>query len=105
MLNSLFSAEITDYVGLRYASVSVSAAKADEKVLNELDKFLTKAEVTDKQLTEEILTDFIATLTGKSKTAGRLPFPWNEIRHTLYNPASISLVFGSIETCKYRPAG
>ena len=63
MLNSLFSAEITDYVGLRYASVSVSAAKADEKVLNELDKFLTKAEVTDKQLTEEILTDFIATLT------------------------------------------
>jgi len=44
MLNSLFSAEITDYVGLRYASVSVSAAKADEKVLNELDKFLTKAE-------------------------------------------------------------
>lgn len=64
MLNSLFSAEITDYVGLRYASVSVSAAKADEKVLNELDKFLTKAEVTDKQLKEEILTDFIATLTG-----------------------------------------
>lgn len=68
MLNSIFSAEITDYVGLRYASISVSAAKADEKVLNELDKFLTKAEVTDKQLTEEILTDFIATLTGKSKT-------------------------------------
>lgn len=68
MLNSLFSSEIADYIDLRYASVSVSTAKADEKILDELDKFLTKAEVTDKQLTEEIITDFIAALTGKSKT-------------------------------------
>ena len=68
MLNSLFSAEIAAYIDLRYASVSVSTAKADEKIMGELDKFLKKAEVTDKQLTEEILIDFIATLTGKSKT-------------------------------------
>ncbi len=68
MLNSLLSSEIADYIRLRYAFVSVSTANADEKVLDDLDEFLVKAEVTDKELTEEILTDFIATLTGKSKT-------------------------------------
>ena len=68
MFNSSFAREMTDYLELRTAVLSVSSASNDRRVLLLLDQYLVLSGFQGKELTEDILSAWSKTLSGKSKT-------------------------------------
>ena len=68
MFNSSFAREMTDYLELRTAVLSASSASNDRRVLLLLDQYLVLSGFQGKELTEDILSAWSKTLSGKSKT-------------------------------------
>jgi len=68
MFKSLLSNEIDAFLKIRTMSVSEESISNDIRVLTALDQFLVENEFHKKVLTEDILSMWILTLTGKSKT-------------------------------------
>lgn len=68
MFNSSFSREMTDYLELRTAVLSASSVSNDRRVLLLLDQYLVLSGFQGKELTEDILSAWSKTLSGKSKT-------------------------------------
>lgn len=73
MFNSCLAKEIADYMELRTALFSASSASNAQNVLLLLDQYLVQVGFQGKELTEDILTPWTKTLSGKSKTiSGKL---------------------------------
>lgn len=68
MFNSSLAQEMTAYIELRSAAFSDSLVSNDKRVLLSLDQYLVRAGFQEKSLTEEVLTGWAKTLSGKSKT-------------------------------------
>ena len=68
MFNSSLSKEMTSYIEFRTAAFSPSTVTNDKSVLLSLDKYLVQIGFQEKNLTEDILSVWINTLSGKSKT-------------------------------------
>ena len=68
MFNSSLAREMDAYIELRSAAFSDSLVSNDKRVLWSLDQYLVRAEFQGKNLTEEVLTAWAKTLSGKSKT-------------------------------------
>lgn len=68
MFNSSLAQEMTDYIELRAAVLSVSSASNDRRSLLLLDQYLVQVGFQGKELTEDVLSDWTKTLSGKSKT-------------------------------------
>ncbi len=68
MFNSSFAREMTDYLELRTAVLSASSVSNDRRVLLLLDQYLVLSGFQGKELTEDILSAWSKTLSGKSKT-------------------------------------
>ncbi len=69
MLRSIFASEIASYLELRTLSVSKSSVSNDRRTLTALDQYLDACNFRGKDLTEEILSDWISSIPGQSKTA------------------------------------
>lgn len=68
MFNGPLAHEMADYIDLRTAIVCASSVSADKNVLSLLDQYLIKSGFQGKGLTEDILSAWSKTLSGKSKT-------------------------------------
>ena len=68
MFNSSLAREMDAYIELRSAAFSDSLVSNDKRVLWSLDQYLVRAEFQGKNLTEEVLTAWAKTLSGKSQT-------------------------------------
>ena len=68
MFNSSFAMEMTDYLELRTAVLSASSVSNDRRVLLLLDQYLVISGFQGKELTEDVLSAWSKTLSGKSKT-------------------------------------
>ena len=68
MFNSSLAQEMTAYIELRNAAFSDSLVSNDKRTLLSLDQYLVRTGFQEKNLTEEVLTDWAKTLSGKSKT-------------------------------------
>lgn len=68
MFNSSLAREMADYLELRTAVLSASSASNDCRVLLLLDQYLVFSGFQGKELTEDILSAWSKTLSGKSKT-------------------------------------
>jgi len=68
MFKSILSKEITSFLEIREANVSLKSFLADKSVLIAFDQHLTKHDCREKYLSEEIFDAWIRTLNGKSKT-------------------------------------
>ncbi len=68
MFNSSFAREMTDYLELRTAVLSASSVSNDRRVLLLLDQYLVISGFQGKELTEDVLSAWSKTLSGKSKT-------------------------------------
>ena len=68
MFNSSFAREMTDYLELRTAVLSASSASNDRRVLLLLDQYLVLSGFQGKELTEDILSSWSKSLSGKRKT-------------------------------------
>ena len=65
MFNSSFAREMTDYLELRTAVLSASSVSNDRRVLLLLDQYLVISGFQGKELTEDILSAWSKTLSGK----------------------------------------
>lgn len=70
MFRSILANEITSYLELRVLSVSKSSVSNDRKALTSLDQYLVIRNYCSKDLTEEILSGWISSISGKSRTVG-----------------------------------
>lgn len=68
MFKSVLAVEMDEYLKLRSAVVGVTSFAKDKRILSLFDQYLVLSEYQAKGLTEEILTKWSLTLTGKSKT-------------------------------------
>ena len=68
MFNSSLAKEMTAYIDLRISTFSVSSVYNDKRTLVLLDQYLVQTGFQGKNLTEDILSDWSKTLSGKSKT-------------------------------------
>lgn len=68
MFNSQFADQIRSYLELRKAIVVEKVYSQDRRVLVSLDKFIFDGGFTENILTEVVLSQWMNTLTGKSKT-------------------------------------
>lgn len=68
MFNSQFADQMRSYLELRRATVVEKVYTQDESVLISLDEFIFEGKYTDNVLTESVLSQWMNTLTGKSKT-------------------------------------
>ena len=68
MFNSSLSQEMTSYIEFRTAAFSSGTVTNDKSVLSSLDRYLVQIGFQEKNLTEDILSAWIKTLSGKSKT-------------------------------------
>lgn len=67
MLKSILANEITSYLELRTLSVSKNSVSNDRRSLTALDQYLDIHNFSSKDLTEEILSGWISSISGKSK--------------------------------------
>ena len=68
MFNSAFAKEMATFLELRKSSVSLQTFAHDTATLTKLDRHLVEHDYPQKDLSEEILSTWIRTLSGKSKT-------------------------------------
>lgn len=68
MFNSSLAHEMTAYIELRSAAFSDSLISNDKMTLGLLDQYLIQTGFQGKNLTEEVLSAWAKTLSGKSKT-------------------------------------
>ena len=68
MFNSSLAQEMAAYTELRSATFSDSLVSNDKRALRSLDQYLVQTGFHGKNLTEEVLTAWAKTLSGKSKT-------------------------------------
>lgn len=68
LFNSSLAKEMTAYIDLRISTFSVSSVYNDKRTLVLLDQYLVQTGFQGKNLTEDILSDWSKTLSGKSKT-------------------------------------
>ena len=68
MFNSSLAHEMTAYIELRSAAFSNSLISNDKMALGLLDQYLIQTGFQGKNLTEEVLSAWAKTLSGKSKT-------------------------------------
>lgn len=68
MFNGPLAQEMADYIELRTAVVSASSVSNDKSVLLLLDQYLIQIGFQGKELTEDVLSEWAKTLSGKSKT-------------------------------------
>lgn len=68
MFTSVLADEMSAYVELRKHTVSESVYNRDRKNLMLLDQFMLLNNYSEKEFSEEFLSSWISTLTGKSKT-------------------------------------
>ena len=68
MFNCSLALEMESYLEIRAAIVSKATTQYDRSSLMLLDKYLVEKEYSNKFLTEDILSGWIMTLDGKSKT-------------------------------------
>lgn len=65
---SCLGPEIQDFLAIREKNCSTSAYAHDRQIMEHLDRYLTKTGCSDKNLTEQTVLGWIATLSGKSST-------------------------------------
>lgn len=71
--NSILSSEIRDFLMMRQASKCKSTYSHDAQALELLDRYLCEVRHPDKTLDEQLVTGWINTLTGKTRTiAGKV---------------------------------
>lgn len=68
MFKSILSNELNSYLELRKLNVNPKTLSAEVTVFKSLDLYLAACNYANKDLSEEILTEWIKTLKGKSKT-------------------------------------
>ena len=68
MFNSSLAQEMVAYIDLRMTAFSASVVSQDKSVLRLLERFLVQTGFQGKSLTEDILSVWSKTLSGKSKT-------------------------------------
>ena len=68
MFESILAKEMAAFLELRKGNISPGTFAFDTTTLNALDQHLTERDYREKDLSEEILDEWIRTLTGKSKT-------------------------------------
>lgn len=68
MFNSVLANEMSAYVELRKHTVNEAVSECDRKNLLLLDQFMILNNYSEKNLSEEFLSSWTLTLTGKSKT-------------------------------------
>lgn len=68
MYNSSLANEMTMYIGLRSECMAPCTVLGDKSTLSELDTYLAENNLCGKELDETLLSSWIATLSGKSKT-------------------------------------
>ncbi|EWM55318.1 tyrosine-type recombinase/integrase [Ruminococcus flavefaciens] len=68
MFTSVLANEMSAYVELRKHAVSENVSELDRKNLLLLDRFMTLNNYSEKILSEDFISSWILTLTGKSKT-------------------------------------
>lgn len=81
---SCLGPEIQDFLAIREKNCSTSAYAHDRQIMEQLDRHLTKTGCSDKNLTEQPVLRWIATLSGKSSTiANKVIHPTvHSLRHT-----------------------
>ena len=68
MFNSVLSCEMTSYIELRKQCVTQSSIRGDICVLKSLDQLLISNNISDKRISEELISAWMHSLTGASKT-------------------------------------
>ena len=68
LFSSSLAKEMTAYIDLRISTFSVSSVSNDKRALVLLDQYLDQTGFQGKNLTEDVLSDWAKTLSGKSKT-------------------------------------
>lgn len=68
MFSSAIAPEMSSYIELRYSSLSESSFSSNKRALSLLDQYLSSTGFQGKELTEEILSSWLLTLAGNSKT-------------------------------------
>lgn len=98
MFKSSLAKEINNYLSLRFETVTLSTAKFDESVLKSIDIFMLTNKYRKKYLTEDIVNQWISTLTGKSKTVNEkigvirnFSKYLNSLGHTSFIPSQIKV--------------
>ena len=68
MFKSIFADEMEAYLALKTFSVSDPVVSLTKRALSSLDQYLAEIDFPQKELTEDILTPWISSIPGKSKT-------------------------------------
>lgn len=68
VFKSIFADEMEAYLALKTFSVSDPVVSLTKRALSSLDQYLAEIDFPQKELTEDILTPWISSIPGKSKT-------------------------------------